>query len=82
MSDDIPTEWQQMDQSERMYSLYAELRLIREGLSDGPQEPQTRFVCNRCDWDGATKEAATNHALEAHKCPTDLVDDVISEVIE
>jgi hypothetical protein len=79
---DIPPEWREMDQSERMYSLYAELRLLREQLTEATDDGTRGFECTRCDWSGNEKDRAVDHALDTHKTPPDLVDQVIREVVE
>ncbi len=79
---DPKQEWDNLTQSEQLYSIYAELRLLREAITDTEnptQEPM--YECERCGT-RVDKSERKAHAIEQHKAPPEMLDSLFTRLIE
>ena len=82
---DFEDEWNDLDEKVILVQILTELQQIRMTLTDATDDAQrdstkeTTYRCRKCQ---ATVEPSdrVRHAMNAHKCPADMVDGMFVEV--
>ena len=83
--DDFQAQWDDLDEKVILAQILTELQQIRVALTDATDDAQRQsntdptYRCRKCQ---ATVEASDRerHAMNAHKCPADMVAGMFVEV--
>ena len=83
--DDFEAQWDDLDEKVILAQILTELQQIRVALTDATDDAQRQrnteptYRCRKCQ---ATVEPSDRerHAMNAHKCPADMVSGLFTEV--
>ena len=82
---DFEQQWDDLDDKVILVQILTELQQIRMALTGPTQGSQTdrnsatMYECKRCG-EQVTQGEKERHAMNAHKCPADMVDGMFVEV--